>query len=492
MTSPLDAPPLNRTPTVLLLYPPMQTDPGVLPKPNGSLAYPCLAAALLKHGVETRIFDACVGSEKDNLNEIFYRSTTLANGLVRTGVSDARIIEEARDADIIGITSIFSAQESITLSTIRLLKTTYPHKLILAGGVNARCRKNKFLDAGTDIVCLSEAEATICAITDARAGRKKNWSDIFGIAFRKNNKTIVNPTRPQDIVHNLDTLPVPAWHLLPNQRYWTIARPHGRLPKGKQARYASMMTSLGCVFNCAFCHIAGETANDLSGEIRRYRIKSDDRVLQELETLKNLGVEQIYLEDDTFFGKKQRARRLLRKIQQQNLDILDVNGVNVAHLLDKGEPDLELLDELKNANFKELTLPFESGSQRVLKTYASNKWRIKGSNINALIKECISRKIAVTGNYMMGFPDETREEINATIQMAKQHMDAGLEVANFHIVLPLPGTPLFDFAVREGYLPQDFDMDRMSWRKANLIKTAVPPNELEALRNQAWQDCNQP
>jgi radical SAM superfamily enzyme YgiQ (UPF0313 family) len=485
----LDTPPLRRSPKVLLLYPPMQADPGALPKPNGSLAYPCLAAALLAHGVETRIFDACVGNDKDRLEEVFYRATPLPNGLARTGVSDARILEEAAWADIVGLTSIFSAQESITLATARLLKTAFPDKLLVAGGVNARCRREKFLDAGVDIVCLSEAEATLCAIADALAGRG-SWADLHGVAYRQNGQTALRPTRPEDVVQDLDRLPIPAWHLLPNQAYWTIARPHGRLPAGRNVRYGSMMTSLGCVFNCSFCHIAGETADDLCGDIRRYRIKSDARVLQELDTLKRLGVEQVYLEDDTFFGRKARALRLVRQIRAEGVDILDVNGVNVAHLLAKGEPDLELLDALQEARFKELTLPFESGSQRILKAYASNKWRIEGSNIAGLIRECLRRGIAVTGNYMMGFPDETREEIQVTIAMAKQHMAAGLEVANFHIVLPLPGTPLYDLAVREGYLPADFDMDRMSWRKANLVRTAVPPAELEALRNRAWEECN--
>lgn len=482
---------LRRTPKVLLLYPPIQTDPASLPKPNGSLAYPCLAAALLAHGVETRIFDACVGNEKDDLAEVFYKSSPLPNGLTRTGVSDARIIEEAAGFDIIGLTSIFSAQESITLSTARLLKKAYPEKLILAGGVNARCRLEKFLDAGVDIVCLSEAEATICAIADALAGRSQGWSNIHGIAFRSGEKTIVRPTRPEDITHNLDTLPIPAWELLPNKAYWKIARPHGRLPEGSRPRYAAMMTSLGCVFACSFCHIAGENADDVCGEIRRYRIKSDARVLQELAALKALGVEQVYLEDDTFFGRKQRALRLVRKIREHDVDILDVNGVNISHLLIKGRPDIELLDALQEARFKELTLPFESGSQRILKEYASNKWRIAGSDIDSLIRECLRRGILVTGNYMLGFPDETREEMEATIAMAKRHKAAGLEVANFHIVLPLPGTPLFDRALREGYLPADFDMDRMSWRKANLIGTAVPPAELEELRNRAWRECNE-
>ena len=55
---------------VLLLYPPEQTWPEMMCKPNGSLAYPMLAGALLEAGIEVEIYDACVGDEKDDLNEL--------------------------------------------------------------------------------------------------------------------------------------------------------------------------------------------------------------------------------------------------------------------------------------------------------------------------------------------------------------------------------------------------------------------------------------
>ena len=61
-------------PKVVLLYPPNQSLPGVMCKPNGSLAYPYLAGALLERGIETSIFDACVGNEKDELRNVFYKS----------------------------------------------------------------------------------------------------------------------------------------------------------------------------------------------------------------------------------------------------------------------------------------------------------------------------------------------------------------------------------------------------------------------------------
>ena len=59
--------------------------------------------------------------------------------------------------------------------------------------------------------------------------------------------------QPDDVVTDLDRLPLPAWHLLPNERYWKIARPHGGpFEPGVELHYASMMTSMGCPFSCSY------------------------------------------------------------------------------------------------------------------------------------------------------------------------------------------------------------------------------------------------
>ena len=91
---------------------------------------------------------------------------------------------------------------------------------------------------------------------------------------------------------------------------------------------------------------------------------------------------------------------------------------------------------------------------------------------------------------MIGYPDETREEINHTIETAKLHVREGLDVAAIMLVMPLPGSPLFDMAVKEGYLPEDYNLDNMYWGKANMVNTLVPAKELEQIRADAWEQVN--
>ena len=112
------------------------------------------------------------------------------------------------------------------------------------------------------------------------------------------------------------------------------------------------------------------------------------------------------------------------------------------------------------------------------------------TNIPALLKACKSHDLRISGNFMIGYPDESRKEIQKTIDLAKKCIDEGLDSASFFLVMPLPGTPLFDSAMRDGYLPKQYDPDKMHWQKANMINTIVPPKELEEIRDRAWETIN--
>ena len=478
-------------PRVLLLYPPEQNWPETLCKPNGSLAYPMLAGALREINVDVEVYDACVGNDDDEYKNFFFNPTPLKSGLLRTGVSDDRILQMVKDFDFVGLTSIFSLQETMVLHCCRLIKKHFPEKILFCGGVNARARHNIFLDAGFDIVCTSESELTIKKIMKVYRSGSTDWSSVPKILFKKDNK-VINTAHLGDIIWNLDELPMPAWDLLPNERYWEIRRPHGgHFKDDEELKYVSMMTSLGCPFACSYCHIAHETKGSMSDEIGRFRIKSDERVLEELVYLRDvIGAKQVFVEDDSIFGMKRRAINMLKKIIGVGLEILDVNGVNVIHLTKKGKPDVEVIELLADAGFRDIVLPFESANHWIVKKWCSNKWKVEDFDVKNLVKEIKRVGMRVAANYMVGFPDETEKEIKETIDFAKQNMSYGLDASNFFLVMPLPGTPMFDEVMRNGQLPKDYNIDRMQWTKANMINTSIPPNKLEELRQQAWEDCN--
>ena len=181
---------------------------------------------------------------------------------------------------------------------------------------------------------------------------------------------------------------------------------------------------------------------------------------------------------------------MLRKIKGSGLDILDVNGVNVIHLLKKGKPDFEVIELLAEVGFIDIVLPFESAHQRIINKWCSNKWVVDNIDVEGLVKAIKKTGMRASANYMIGFPDETREEVTATVDFARKNMEYGLDASNFFIVMPLPGSPMFDEATRNNNLPQDFNPDRMHWQKANMINTIIPPEELEEIQDSAWREIN--
>ena len=478
-----------RDPKFLLLYSPLQFAVGEVAKPDGSLSLTYVAGALRRAGYEVEILDCTVGGKDDLLETTFFRNEPLPNGLLRVGMAPEAILAKAAQFDVIGISSIFTPQTSMVLEVIRLIKTHMPDKLVMAGGTNARSLRARFFDSGADVIALSEADVTVLHIADALRG-KIAMTAVPGIAFRdESGKEKANPVGK--VVTNLDELAMPAWDLLPLNKYWDISRPHGgHFATGARVQYASLQTSRGCPFRCEYCHISEERGSPLTGDIAKLRFKSIDRVLAELQTLKDLGVEYVYFEDDSLFAKKKRAYDMFNLVKEMGLQLLDVNGINICHLYKNNghnlEVDMEFLEMLRAAGFQFLTLPFESASQRILDKYATSKWNVDRTNTKQLIKAFTASGIAVSGNYMIGYPDETKNEIDETILLAKQHVQDGLDYALFFAVVPFPGTALFTTVIRNGQLDPNFNTDEMRWTKSIMKNLAMDSESLEHVRQMAW------
>ena len=470
---------------VLLLYPPLQFASGAFAKPDGSLSLPYLAGSLRRAGYEVSIYDAAVGRDGDDLAGTFQRFEPLPNGLTRVGASDEAIVREAAGYDAIGISSTFTAQHTRALATVRLLREAYPAVSIFVGGVNARYFKSAFLDAGADAACLTEGEGVVVDLL------RRPLAEVPGIAWKSGGFVRVNPS-PEPVV-DLDELPMPAWDLLPLAQYQRVARPHGRGFDGAQPRYAEMMTSRGCPYRCTFCHVSKEQPGDEAGDLGAYRVKSVDRVAEEARTLQGLGVGYVFLEDDSLLAKKARAIRIFEMLAGYGLRLADVNGVNLSHLFrsvsGRLEPDADLLACMAACGFDEVSLPFESGSQRILDQYASKKWSVARTDTAALVRAVKAAGMRASGNYTIGFPDETLDEVKATLRLARDHVAAGVDEVNVFLIVPFPGSVLFDQARAGGYL-DEWNPDEMRWFTPVMRNTTVPPEQLKVIRELAWEFLN--
>ncbi|MEK9183762.1 MAG: cobalamin-dependent protein, partial [Patescibacteria group bacterium] len=319
------------TPKVLLVYPPNQLMPIETPRPDGSLGPLYLAGALEDAGFEADILDASVGAVSDDLKNTFYNAVALPNGLIRIGMPVEKIKEfiVRGGYNVVGINSNFTPQTRMALEVAAAVKSIDPDILVIAGGVNARNLAERFLDSGNvDVVCLGEGEKIIVRLVSQWANGG-GFDGLSGIMFKQNGAYVKVVVSSLDLITDLDELPLPAWHKLPFNHYDRIASPHGVI-HSDVVRYAPIMTSRGCPFRCLYCHISTEKEG-VSGGIGMLRMKSMERVLQEINILQSLGIKKIYFEDDSLLAKKSRAKIIFKQIMGRDLEIADVNGVNLIN-----------------------------------------------------------------------------------------------------------------------------------------------------------------
>ena len=482
---------------VLLVYPANQLMSIETPRPDGSLGPLYLASALESAGYETDVLDASVGTKENSLEETFYRSEVQANGLIRIGMNKDQLASEiARGGyDVVGISSNFTPQTRLALEVAEAAKIVSRDILVIAGGVNARNLPTPFFRSGNvDAICLSEGERVVVRLIQAwQIGI--DLAEVPGVITERGGLTVCCPVDPNDIDLDLDQLPFPAWHKLPFQHYDKISSPHGVISNGHD-RYAPIMTSRGCPFRCKYCHISVEKSQPITfGNIGSLRLKSIDRVFAEIDRLKNLGVSKIYFEDDSLLAKKDRVRRIFSQIKHKGLKIADVNGVNLVHFLKTVSGgshviDVEYLELLADAGFDQIVFPVESASQRILNKYATGKLNHEHLDVVELVKTASKIGITCPVNIMIGFPDETEEEIRKSIELGRCLVLAGAAYCTFFIPIPFPGSQLYEIALKGGHIDPSFDPDLLNWKNAVMRNTTVSPERVLELRDWGWRHAN--
>jgi anaerobic magnesium-protoporphyrin IX monomethyl ester cyclase len=485
-------------PKILLVYPPNQLMNIEIPRPDGSLGPLYLAGSLRNAGFEVEILDASVGSSGDILHDTFFQRSLQPNGLTRIGMTSKRLQEYLTQGgyDIVGISSNFTPQTRMALEVARTAKEVNQKTLVVAGGVNARALSERFLMSHfVDAVVLTEGEKIIVNLV--RAWQQNNsLNEVAGIKYIRAGLMVTNPVTPEMISANLDELPFPAWDLLPFAKYDEINSPHGSITPGQRRRYAPIMTSRGCPFHCEYCHISREKeASSSTRDIGLLRLKSIDRVMREVEILRSLGVTHLYIEDDSLLARKPRIKDLFQRLTGLGMKISNVNGVNLIHFAiptsdGRLRPDVEYLEIMKKAGFDEIVFPVESGNQRILNKYASGKLQLNRFNVTELVREAVKVGITCPINMMVGFPDETMEEMLESVELAKRLIDAGAPYVTFFIPIPFPGSKLYHYAIANGNLSADFDPDIMNWKNAVMSNTTVPPKKVVEFRDWAWETVN--
>jgi radical SAM superfamily enzyme YgiQ (UPF0313 family) len=330
-----------------------------------------------------------------------------------------------RKPDIVGITATtFTLIDCI--QTAKRAKSVSPEIKVILGGPHVYIYPRETLHIPeVDYIVLGEGEQNFTQLINALAD-EKDVSIIGGIGYREDGEIKLTPVLPLN--QHLDELPFPARHLIPQERYYTVL--------AKKTPITTMMTSRGCPYKCIFC--------DRPHLGKQFRFRGPQSVVDEMQQCEEMGIGEIFIYDDTFTVDRNRVLEICRLIQERGLRI----GWDIrAHINTMND---EVLDALAASNCLRIHYGVESGNQEI------NKIIRKGLNLEKtkeMFRKSKARGMDTLGYFMIGNPDETREQAIETIEYA-----CGLEADYIHlsVATPFPATDLYRLGFERGLYQEDF------------------------------------
>jgi len=325
-------------------------------------------------------------------------------------------------AEIVGVTMNSSPCFSFGKRLVEEVKRRRRDVIFVAGGHHATFLYPEILRNGFDYVVLGEGEETFTDLVNTLQVQG-DISKVKGISYIEEDKIVRNPPRPY--VEKLDALPLPAFDLLEKELYKADILESG-------AYISTMETARGCPYNCEYCSVTAMWGH-------RWRFKSVERILTELEILKSLGYKWIFIVDDNFIIPEilEERKRLFQEVRRRNLDSLNWIVQMRADIVVKMP---SLIGMAAKAGLRIAFIGIESGSNEVLRRMRKG---ISTKIISKAIRILHKNGVLVFGGFMIGAPYEDKKQIDISIKYAKQLTRKGLDAAQFTIYTPFQGQDHF-------------------------------------------------
>ena len=337
------------------------------------------------------------------------------------------------DPDILGFSTITTAGTGITSAEIarRVKEEINPNVKILFGNYHATFNDTRILNKYPFIdACIrGEGENTLLEIAE-KTEKGRDFEDIRGLTYRENGRIIRNDDRP--LIESIDILPIPNRKLLGNVEYKSEV-------EGLDislGNFTTAASSRGCAFQCTFC--------SSSMFWHKWRPRSPKNIVEELSLLESQGYQNLYWIDDNFTINKKRLMELSYLVRKEKIELNWMAEGRVT------QSSRELLSAMKHMGCRIISYGIESGSQRILDWYKKN---ITLNQVYDALKN--SRKVGmdiVLGNFIVGAPIETREEIIETFKLS---VKLNIDFPQFHILGIIPGNWIWDQMVQEKRINPD-------------------------------------
>jgi len=339
---------------------------------------------------------------------------------------DVAVTIRSYKPDVVGITSV-SQNFNFAMKYAKMAKKfRIP---VLVGGTHVTVLPTS-MTRDMDVAVLGEGEEAIKELLEIFLPKKKfaisDLRRLKGLAFWDGKKIVKTEIRPP--IMPMDAIPVPARDLM------------------KIEKCTHVFSSRGCPYRCVFCAS--------SRFWNKTRFFSAKYVVAEIKSLyENYGVREIDFWDDLFIVSKQRIKEIVSLLRKEKLlGKLTFSCAVRSNLIDESMAKL-----LKKLNVKGVSMGLESGTPRILDY-------LKGGNVN--IKDHmrairIFKKYGIepSASFIIGSPNETREEILQTFKFIK---DSKLRGFGIYVLTPLPGTPIWEYAKERGMVSEKMDWSTLN------------------------------
>jgi anaerobic magnesium-protoporphyrin IX monomethyl ester cyclase len=298
-----------------------------------------------------------------------------------------------KEADAVGFTAItHTIKRAYTIADA--IRRQFPGKKIIMGGPHPSALPEEALEHA-DQVCIREGEYVVLDMFEGR-----------------NTDPIVNGPRI-----DINDVPIMDLSILQGYKY-----------KNKRIRmkYAPLMASRGCPYNCNFCSVTWMFGG-------KYRVKEPDIIMEEVMMRYKEGFRHGFFYDDNFAGMHEKTKIFLEMLVRKDLDFSWSSQFSVHVAKDK-----ELVSLLKRSKCQTMFIGVESINPEALKDMHKCQ---SVKMIRESIKTLIEAGLRVHSMFILGADSDTEDTIEETIRFSRS---SGSATAQFSILFPIPGTDLYD------------------------------------------------
>ena len=399
--------------------------------------------------------------------------------------------------DIIACSINFTPSHPFMIKCIEHFKSKWKKSVVIVGGNHATNGTTRLLQIDSiDYVARGEAEVAFTDFVNQIAQNKKvsvkgiyskkdlpnrekdgvipRWIIGDGTIPDKNSDHILDLCKGME---NMDELPYPDWGLLDMETYSTEIGRALYIGAAVDKKKASLFTSRGCPFRCTFCAT-------FTTFTRLLKYHSPQYIVGQINYLnKKYGITTFIIEDDLFTGNKEKVIEMLsafKNLKIPNFQLQFPNALSINTL------NKTVVDALIDTGMKDTELAVESGSSYVQKN-------IIHKNVNLdMVKHWVdylkSRNVVVRLLFILGFPNETKEQMRETINFAKS---TGADWCIFNIAIPLIGTEMYEEFLMKGVIKEDLDwLAKTDFSRRTFDTNEISAQELNDLEYGANLDVN--